>query len=120
MAANTAMIHFRGMLANTAGELTVEESQKLAFIYSVKIMPFEGGLQVMERITKEGLLEHNRDGIEGFKVSLKNIGRSNLVEVVDEYIGKNPPSQLPPVNNIPRPLEERETNTYKSTVAYHE
>ena len=82
----SATLKFRGMLSNLAVKLTLEEGKSLAFIYEENI-DIDKCIEVMDRITKRRrIVRGHREDLEHLKMSLDNVGRSDLKTVVDEYI----------------------------------
>ena len=115
----SAKLKFRGMLADLAHKLTLEEGKSLAFIYGENI-DIDECIEVMDRITKRRRIVHGRrEDLEHLKMSLDKVGRSDLKTVVDEYIKLHHCQQplLEPVTTTHHVHMVTESDTSRSTVS---
>lgn len=84
---NIATIRLRGILTKVADKLSAEETEKLGFIYLGEEID-QNALGLMRSMMKGVLISNSQEHLYLLMESLESIGRTDMKQVVEEYILK--------------------------------
>ena len=91
-------VKFKGFLIRLGGKLSLEQVKKLGFIYldNEAVEDIKNDTDLMEKITQRQKIRECQEDLNQLIEILEDIGRTDLKEMVSEYIEKrHPPVRLP-------------------------